>query len=72
MKAYANRLREAMALARRNGSAIAIGHPYPETLALLESELPRLALGGIQVVPASRVIAQRSEPVPVWRVSWTP
>lgn len=29
-------------LARREGMAVAIGHPYPATLALLERELPRL------------------------------
>ena len=45
--------------ARRQGSAVAIGHPYPETLEVLEAELPRLALAGIHLVPASRVVALR-------------
>ncbi|MEN7343204.1 MAG: divergent polysaccharide deacetylase family protein [Pseudomonadota bacterium] len=36
--------------AHRNGAAVAIGHPFPETLALLESRLPTLAEHGIELV----------------------
>ncbi len=39
--------------ARRQGSAIGIGHPYPETLAVLAEELPKLQAEGIELVPAS-------------------
>lgn len=53
-------LRVAAERARRQGSAVAIGHPYPETLEVLEAELPRLALAGIRLVPASRVVALRA------------
>lgn len=45
-----------IALARRNGTALAIGHPFPETLALLESELPRLAEHGVRLVAPSELI----------------
>lgn len=41
---------------RRQGSAIAIVHPYPESLALLEREIPRLELHGIQLVPPSELL----------------
>ena len=43
---------------RRQGSAIAIVHPYPESLELLERELPRLAAQGIALVPPSRLLQQ--------------
>lgn len=46
-------------VARQNGSAIAIGHPYPATLAALESWLPTLAARGFRLARASEVIALR-------------
>jgi len=45
-----------IALARREGSALAIGHPFPETLALLESELPNLAQYQVKLVAPSELI----------------
>ena len=36
--------------ARRDGPALAIGHPHPATLALLERELPLLAAGNVELV----------------------
>ena len=44
--------------ARRQGMAIGICHPYPETLEALRKELPGLAARGITVVPVS-VLLQR-------------
>jgi uncharacterized protein len=42
-----------IATARRQGSAVGIGHPYPETLEVLAQELPKLQAEGIELVPAS-------------------
>ena len=41
--------------AQKNGSAIAIGHPHPATLAALKEGLPRLQARGIRLVFASDV-----------------
>ena len=43
-------------LARTNGKAVAIGHPFPDTLELLEREIPNLAKEGIELVPISQLI----------------
>jgi polysaccharide deacetylase 2 family uncharacterized protein YibQ len=43
-------------LARERGRAVAIGHPYPETLEVLERELPGLAREGIELVAVSDLI----------------
>ncbi len=45
--------------AARNGQAIGICHPYPETLQALQRELPRFAEQGIRIVPVSRLLATR-------------
>lgn len=42
--------------AARNGSAIAIGHPHPATLAALSAGIPRLESRGIHIVFASDLV----------------
>ena len=52
-------------LARRNGFAIAIGHPKSATLAVLEEELPKLEAEGITLVPPSKIVElQEQHPLP--------
>ena len=46
-------------LARRNGIAVGIGHPYPATLAYLEGTLPELASEGIQLISVADSIRYR-------------
>jgi len=43
-------------IARKRGSAIAIGHPYAETLTALRERLPALKEEGIEVVPVSELL----------------
>lgn len=43
-------------LARRHGAAVAIGHPYEETLAFLEQALPELAVEGFELVPVGELV----------------
>lgn len=45
-----------IAKARHEGSALGIGHPYPETIALLQLELPKLAALGVRLVAPSELI----------------
>lgn len=47
-------------LARQNGRAIGIGHPYPETVAVLAEEIPNLAAQGVELVPASQLTNEGS------------
>lgn len=44
------------ALARKQGSAVAIGHPYEATLAFLEKEVPLLESQGFNLVPVSELV----------------
>ncbi len=49
-------LREAAAIAKRTGSAIAIGHPRPTTLAAVKALIPELQAEGIEFVFASDLV----------------
>ena len=52
-----NQFRKLIKIARQRGTAIAICHPYKETLAFLEMAIPLLASEGIEIVPASNLLA---------------
>lgn len=47
-------------LARSQGVAVAIGHPFPATLDMLERELPKLRDEGIELIAISRLLAPDS------------
>ena len=49
-------LNQAVRLARKNGSAIAICHPHPATITALAAALPGLAGKGVHLVPASQLV----------------
>jgi polysaccharide deacetylase 2 family uncharacterized protein YibQ len=49
-------LNKAVLLARKRGSAIAIGHPMPVTLDVLRDMLPQVVSSGIVLVPVSMLV----------------
>ncbi|MHC2146119.1 divergent polysaccharide deacetylase family protein [Pseudomonas sp. 210_17 TE3656] len=59
-EAIAGQLQLGVELARKQGSAVLIGHPYPQTLEVLEREIPRLRSQGIELINLQQMIAERS------------
>jgi len=47
-------------LAKKNGSAVAIGHPFKETLEVLEEKIPQLKAAGIRLISVSELINQQN------------
>jgi len=60
-------LRRLIKKARRNGTALAIGHPFPETMAVLEEELPKLREQGITLLPVSQLVYRTLERSNSWQ-----
>ncbi len=58
-----------LGIAQKNGVALAIGHPYPETLSALETLLPTLPKHGIRLVPVSQLIKSDIQRIQTWRAS---
>ncbi|WP_426414999.1 divergent polysaccharide deacetylase family protein [Aestuariirhabdus sp. LZHN29] len=59
-EAIAAAFNKGIRIARQTGIAILIGHPYPETLDLLERRLPLLEAEGIVLVSAGQLLGQQS------------
>jgi len=60
--AIATQLAEVEAIARKNGSAVAIGHPHDATIAELARWIEQLPKKGFVLVPLSTIVRER------WRV----
>ncbi|ARN73605.1 divergent polysaccharide deacetylase family protein [Oceanicoccus sagamiensis] len=67
--AIAKQFDQLIRLSKQQGQAVAIGHPYPETLAFLEQQLPLLAEQGVMLVNASGLVRAQCEQAPA-NCSW--
>jgi len=65
-EAIARQFSRLLTLARRRGSAVAIGHPHPTTLRFLERHLPQLQDEGIQLVSVSQLIRLNQQPATIY------
>jgi len=54
-EAIKKQLMEAIRLARENGEAIAIGHPYPATINVIKNMAPSIEDNGVKLVLASQI-----------------
>lgn len=57
-------LQSAVKLAQTRGYAVAIGHPYPETLSALEQLPGLLSAAQVELIPVSDLLAQVSHSLP--------
>jgi len=62
VEAIAGEIRRLAAKAARNGGAVGICHPYPETITALRRELPALAGQGVEFVPVSALLGGGDRP----------
>ena len=64
VSAIARQLSRAEEFARKNGTVIAIGHPYPETLKVLAQWTKTIKERGFRLAPLREVLAVREGPTP--------
>lgn len=61
--------RRLLEIAREHGTALGIGHPYPETLAVLKEEIAALATQQVKLVSVARLIELKKRGNASWQMS---
>ncbi|QIR16006.1 divergent polysaccharide deacetylase family protein [Shewanella aestuarii] len=56
-QALEKQFKQIIQFAKQEGNLVAIAHPYPETVAFLTANLPRLKANGIELVHTSELLA---------------
>jgi len=56
-----------IAIARQRGYAIAIGHPFPETLSVLQRRLATLSDGDVRLIPLTMLVEMKTQEREPWR-----
>jgi polysaccharide deacetylase 2 family uncharacterized protein YibQ len=69
--AIGRQFRQLVRLARRQGYAVGIGHPYKETMEVLERELPRLEAEGVRLIRTSELVGYQGRKA-TWPESSSP
>jgi len=64
-----HQFRTLVATAHRQGWAVAIAHPFPETLKVLAEELPKLEQYGVRLEKLSKLVAHKQRSDPSWQLS---
>ena len=59
-QAISQKLKEAVGYAKSEGLAVAIGHPYPQTLTLLSDRIPEIERNGIDLIWASEALEMKN------------
>lgn len=71
-KSIVAKFEKLVAIAKRNGSALAICHPYPDTIEALDYLLSHLPDYGVELIKVSEFMKYRTGEKPQWQVSSYP